>query len=327
MFELLNDLFVRSDDEEYDDEVVEVYEEREDGEESYAATNIAEAEEGEEGESVARATDTSTAFAVAKDELEANDASNNGGGQIYNKQSNSSGQEHDDSCCEENNGEDNDYVDEEDEWNGLFEEFKTGILSLKSSVSAVSAVAANVFTGAIEEAHASMTSRPIFVLSAANEDEDEYFEDEGDETIRKFANSDIGGDNDGEDIDEEEDEEVNFLEDTRISNEGHEPCWLNTPPQLESLDVVKMRQRLSLAEEQRNTLMQMVEERNEDICKLRFDLDQQKLRRLRRQSEQTNECAGRSCSDDDRIQWLKGEVEWWNYLISSNYLRAKQAFY
>jgi hypothetical protein len=325
MFELFNDLLVRSDDEEYDDGV-EVYDEREDGEESFAATNITEAEErGNGAASAASATDTSTAFAVVvvKAEPEAIDASNDGDGQTDNKQSNSSGNEHAiGDRYDDDDDEENDNVGEENEWNGLFEEFKTGIFSLKSSVSAVSAVAADVFTGAIEEAHASMTTslimsagaggRPLFVLSAADEDEDEYFEDEGDETIMNFMDSGIGDDNnEEEDIDqnENEDEEIIFLEPARISNEDHEhePRWLSTPITLESLDVVKVRQRLMRAEEQRNTLMQMVEGRNEDICKLRFDLDQQKLQRLlRRQSEH------------DQIHWLKREVEWWKLLISSN---------
>ena len=70
-----------------------------------------------------------------------------------------------------------------------------------------------------------------------------------------------GGDND-------EDEEVNFLDDVSLADDeaGQVPTSKqHAPLKLESLDVVRLRQSLMHAEEQRNTMMQMVEERNEEM--------------------------------------------------------------
>jgi len=67
--------------------------------------------------------------------------------------------------------------------------------------------------------------------------------------------------------------------------------------ELESLDVVKMRRRLLDAEEQRNMLMQMVESRNEEICKLRCVVEHRRQR-------------------DSTMRHLEREVEWWEHLVA-----------
>lgn len=341
MFDLLHDLFARSDEEE-------------DGEEGELVADQYYAEEEESGDEIvepAAATDVVAAGAASDELLATNDALQiipETGGDSHTNDNDSEentnlvqkhdgdvGTDNDDdnfSHLEQNENDIDDGDDEEVEWNEMFQEFKTGILSLKSSVSAVSAVAADVLTGAIEEAHASMTTslimsagagRPPFVLTAADEDEDEYFENNGDEmTMMKFVTTSEGGGGDSEQNIDDEDEEVHFLE----APTNTDPRRLNTPLKLESLDVVKMRQRLMRAEEQRNLLMQMVDGRNEEICKLRYDLEQRKQRRSCRQASDSNSDAidhqkcggsGSRCSGGERIQGLKRELEWWKHLVSS----------
>lgn len=352
MFDLLHDLFARSDDDDDDD----------DGEELELVDDRFAEEEEESGDdevvapAAAAATDIVAAVA-ASDELATNDASEiilkSVGGDSHTDDNNKNEdanirQEHGGSVGRDNEEDNNNILhldendiddgdndndrDEEVEWNEMFQEFKTGILSLKSSVSAVSAVAADVLTGAIEEAHASMTTslimsagvaRPPFVLTAADEDEDEYFENSGDEMMMmKFVATSEGVDGDSEENIDDEDEEVHFLE----APTNTDPRRLNTPLKLESLDVVKMRQRLMRAEEQRNLLMQMVDGRNEEICKLRFHLDQRKQQRSCRQAADSNSDAidHQKCGDSskrysggERIQFLKREVEWRRHLVSS----------
>ena len=346
MFDLLNDLFARSDDDDIVDdelEVMENNEEREggDGEESDAAANIAEAE----GAAAAAATPA----LAAEYELRTNDrkaiSMKHGVGHTCKSNDSTVGQQNivldrdaDDNDSEYDENENANADDDDDEWNGLFQEFKTGMLSLKTSVSAVSSVAADVLTGAIEEAHASMATslsmsagagRPPFVLSAADEDDDdEYFEEDLDEVTKKYGygNSEDGDYISGEDTIDDEDEEVTFLQaPTTISNSRR----LSTPLKLESLDVVTMRQRLIRAEEQRNMLMQMVDGRNDEICKLRFELGQQKQRWLCPKSEldrsntdvidhYRKEGSGSRSAGDERIFALKRELEWWKCLVSSN---------
>jgi hypothetical protein len=330
MFDLLNDLFARSDDDDINDDEVEVIDYKEekeggDGEESGAAAAAKIA--GAEGPAAAAAmSSAATPAVVAENELGSSDRKGisikHGVGHTCKSHDTTIGQQNivvdrdandNDSDYDEKAKADSD--DDDDEWNGLFQEFKTGMLSLKTSVSAVSSVAADVLTGAIEEAHASMATslsmsagagRPPFVLSAADEDDnDEYFEEEGDEvTMKKFGyeNSEDGDYISGEDTIDDEDEEVTFLQaPTTISN----PRRLSTHLKLESLDVVTMRQRLIRAEEQRNMLLQMVDGRNDEICKLRFELGQQKQPRF-------------GSTSAGEILALKRELEWWRCLVSSN---------
>lgn len=329
MFDLLNDLFARSDDDDINDDEVEVIDYKEekeggDGEESGAAAAAKIA--GAEGAAAAMSS-TATPAAVAENELGSSDRKRisikHGVGHTCKSDDTTIGQQNivvdrdaNDNDCDDNASAN--AAESDDEWNGLFQEFKTGMISLKTSVSAVSSVAADVLTGAIEEAHASMATslsmsagagRPPFVLSAADEDDDdEYFEEDLDEVTKKkygYGNSEDGDYISGEDTIDDEDEEVTFLQaPTTISN----PRRLSTPLKLESLDVVTMRQRLIRAEEQRNMLMQMVDGRNDEICKLRFELGQHKQPRF----------SGSTSAGDERILALKGELEWWKCLVSSN---------
>ncbi|KAL7516783.1 hypothetical protein ACHAWX_001762, partial [Stephanocyclus meneghinianus] len=112
--------------------------------------------------------------------------------------------------------------------------------------------------------------RPPFVMIAGEEDDDEYFEGEEEEEEEEGGNlswgSDSESDNAANNSNEEEDsihEEVEFL--------GGQTTASSAPPtplKLESLDVVKLRRTLMHAERERNTMMEMVEERNEEIARL-----------------------------------------------------------
>ena len=130
---------------------------------------------------------------------------------------------------------------------------------------------------------------------------------EGGETMIGRMNSaddergdhDVDGDT-GEEVDcdeseseaiDDEEEEVLFLHSSPRSPRKHVAL------ELESLDVGKMRRGLMEAEEQRNVLMQMVERRNEEICKLRCVVEQRRQR-------------------DSAIRHLEREVEWWNHMVA-----------
>lgn len=109
--------------------------------------------------------------------------------------------------------------------------------------------------------------RPPFVMIAGEEDDDEYFEGEEEEEGGNFSwRSDSESDNAANNSNEEEDslhDEVEFV--------GGQTSATSAPPtplKLESLDVVKLRRTLLHAERERNTMMEMVEERNEEIARL-----------------------------------------------------------
>jgi hypothetical protein len=116
--------------------------------------------------------------------------------------------------------------------------------------------------------HQSIGGRPPFVMTAVEDDDDEYVE--GEEYSDDCDEEELGW---SESEEEEEaaaecdsgDDEVDF---TNI--EGRSQPQLP----LESLDVVKMRENLKNAEEERNQFLQLVEDRNQEICNLKLALDQ-----------------------------------------------------
>lgn len=107
--------------------------------------------------------------------------------------------------------------------------------------------------------HQSM-GRPPFVMAAVEDDDDEYVEEE---EYSGEEEEELGWTESEEEEEEESgDDEVDFTNDSP----SHLP--------LESLDVVKMRESLKKAEEERNQCMQLVEDRNQEICKMKLALDQ-----------------------------------------------------
>jgi hypothetical protein len=140
--------------------------------------------------------------------------------------------------------------------------------------------------------------RPPFVMAAVEDDDDEYVEgseySEGEE-----EDEEVFGWSESEEADEEEsgsgDDEVDF------TIEGQSTSLL-----LESLDVVKMRQRLLHAEEERNHCLQMVEDRNQEICKLKFAADQ-----LTRHDSSTYSGVGLHYHNE-----LRREVLWFRTLVA-----------
>ena len=100
-----------------------------------------------------------------------------------------------------------------------------------------------------------------------------------------------------EGIDEEDDDEEEEEEEVLFLDSSPRPPRKHVALELESLDVVKMRRRLMDAEEQRNVLMQMVDSRNEEICKLRCVVEQRRQR-------------------DSAIRHLEREVEWWKHMVA-----------
>ena len=138
----------------------------------------------------------------------------------------------------------------------------------KSAASLLSSVGEKVGGAATSlRMHHQSTGRPPFVMAAVEDDDDEYIEEE----------EDCSGQCEEEESEEEElrwteseeEEEESGDDEVDFTNEGtssHLP--------LESLDVVKMRENLKNAEEERNQCMQMVEARNQEICKLNLALDQ-----------------------------------------------------
>lgn len=148
--------------------------------------------------------------------------------------------------------------------------------------------------------HQSMSGRPPFVMTAVEDDDDEYVEGE--------EYSDDGDDDDEEELgwseseeEEEEEEECDSGDDeVDFTNQGQSQPQLP----LESLDVVKMRESLKNAEEERNQCMQLVEDRNQEICKLKLALDQWNAH---------------ESSSDQEVQCLKDlrrEVLWFRKLVA-----------
>eukprot|EP00956_Cyclotella_meneghiniana_P005658 scaffold7287_cov41-Cyclotella_meneghiniana.AAC.3 len=115
------------------------------------------------------------------------------------------------------------------------------------------------------------SGRPPFVMTAMEDDDDEYIEGEGD-AIDAEEEASLGWESESEEevtIDCDEDDsihdEVAFVEGISTPH---------TPLNLESIDVVKLRRTLMHVESERNNIMQMVEERNEEIVRLKCMLEQ-----------------------------------------------------
>lgn len=111
------------------------------------------------------------------------------------------------------------------------------------------------------------TGRPPFVMAAVEDDDDEYVE--GEEQQKE------------EDEEEEEEAQLGWSDSDEEEEEGSssgddEVDFTNEKQSLalESFDVVKMRQGLSHAEKERNHCLQMVEDRNQEICNLKLFVDQ-----------------------------------------------------
>jgi hypothetical protein len=166
-----------------------------------------------------------------------------------------------------------------------------------------------IISSVVEDGAALSGDDDEYYLEGEEEEEEgaDWDAKEGGETMIGRMNSaddergdhDVDGDT-GEEVDRDESESEG------IDDEEEEVLFLYSSPrpprkhvalELESLDVVKMRRRLMEAEEQRNVLMQMVERRNEEICKLRCVMEQRRQR-------------------DSAIRHLEREVEWWNHMVA-----------
>lgn len=139
--------------------------------------------------------------------------------------------------------------------------------------------------------HQSM-GRPPFVMAAVDNDDDvEYVEEEECSGEDEEEEEELGW---SESEEEDDDDEVDFTNDSP----SHLP--------LESLDVVKMRESLKKAEEERNQCMQLVEDRNQEICKMKLALDQCTIHESSSDREVESQCL------DD----LRREVQWFRKLIA-----------
>lgn len=152
--------------------------------------------------------------------------------------------------------------------------------------------------------------RPPFVMGVTDDgDDDSYYEDEEeidlemeDGALDVFYEDDnnaedgtsTGGYEEDEGDEDAGEEEVNFQDVSILADN-------------ESLDVVKLRQSLIHAEDQRNVMMGMVEERQEEINKLRSALEHHR-------SANTVDNSGAS---DTEVNGLKMEVEWLKLLVNA----------
>ena len=181
--------------------------------------------------------------------------------------------------------------------------------------------------GAVEELKMHQSKgRPLFVMDATEEDDDSYYEDDEEEaeTELEWEEEDdreeeveLGWgsedeEDDGDDETSEEDEEVNFLEVSLNEEEGQASTALrqHTPLKLESLDVVRLRRNLMHTETERNQFLQMVDERNEEICKLQSALEQHQQRL--QSAASFNDQAG-----PGEVAELRREVEWLKQLVAA----------
>jgi len=179
---------------------------------------------------------------------------------------------------------------------------------LKGGLSAVAGVGEAVEEAAMGLRMHQGKGRPPFVMNALEDDDDEYVEgdaEDDEEVSLGWGSSDSeggnevsveeGGSNYGSDDGSHEE-----LEFTAGDCKSPVPP---TPLKLESLDVVKLRRNLMHAEGERNNMMQMVEERHEEICTLRWTLEQKQC---------NNDKGGNSEGDD-----LRREIEWLNNLMAA----------
>ena len=132
------------------------------------------------------------------------------------------------------------------------------------------------------------SGRPPFVTTALDEDDDEYIEgEEESEGGEESEEASLGWGSESE-------EEVDIgldNEDQSIHDEvafGNGPTMPATPLKLESIDVVKLRRTLMQVESDRNDVMQMVEERNEEIVRLKCMLEQKPRAASNSESEMIN---------------------------------------
>lgn len=107
--------------------------------------------------------------------------------------------------------------------------------------------------------------RPPFVMAAVEDDDDEYVEGEEQRQQQQEEEEAQLGWSDSE----EEEEEGSNSDDDEVDSTNERRSLA-----LESFDVVKMRQGLSHVEKERNHCLQMVEDRNQEICKLKLFVDQ-----------------------------------------------------
>eukprot|EP00804_Cyclotella_cryptica_P013353 CCRYP_005122-RA/>CCRYP_005122-RA protein AED:0.05 eAED:0.05 QI:0/-1/0/1/-1/1/1/0/573 len=155
--------------------------------------------------------------------------------------------------------------------------------------------------------HYQPSGRPPFVRIAGEEDDDEYYEDEEEEDGDGWGShsdsedappNNVNDHNEDEDDDESIHDEVDFVEGQTTSSSS--PL---SPLKLESLDVVKLRRTLMQAEHERNNVMAMVEERNEEIARLNCML----LERRRQKMSGSESC---------EVEELQKEVERWRNIVA-----------
>ena len=166
----------------------------------------------------------------------------------------------------------------------------------------------------VEEATASLAvrqskGRPPFVMSAVEDDSDEYYEEENVVEIEESEEDEDGDGWNSDNNEEVQDEEVCFelspSDSGQLSLQQHHTSSLK----LESLDVVKLRQSLIVAEEQRMALVQIIDERNEEMCMLRRSMERQQRHHSTPSSSNGNE--------NDKVNKLKDEVDWLKHLVGA----------
>lgn len=164
-----------------------------------------------------------------------------------------------------------------------------GIMALNETALNIGKSAASLFknvsgvVGAVGESLGEATKelrmhhpsgRPPFVRTALDEDDDEYIEGEeasDDEQNDSEEEASLGWGS------ESEEEVCVGGEDGSIHDEvafGIGTPMHPTPLKFESIDIVKLRRTLMQAENERNNMMQMVEERNEEIVRLKCFLEE-----------------------------------------------------
>jgi hypothetical protein len=145
--------------------------------------------------------------------------------------------------------------------------------------------------GAVSESLGEATRGVAYASGAMEDDDDEYIEGEEEASgVEEEASLGWGSDSEDEEVSIEHDDDDDSFHDEVAFGEGSPAP--HTPLKLESLDVVKLRRTLMHAESERNNLMQMVEERNEEIVRLKYALEEKHSKR-----------------DDELLDKLRKEVE------------------
>lgn len=146
----------------------------------------------------------------------------------------------------------------------------------------------------------------VYVLDD-DEDADDYDEDEElEEEEEEFEDDDDLNENDYEDYNDDSDDDSHEVAFTHDDDEDDdEPRTSLTPlPSSESLDVIKLRRNLMHAEGERNDLMSIVDERNDEICRLRKIL------------EGINQNEDSLVKHNKDAESLRREVEWLKHFLS-----------